>query len=272
MKKYILLLVLSLGTILSCEEDLVVFDGVNGQSFVKFESSAVNLPIPFADPLEVNVPISVSTISTVERTVTVSIVPEGTTLDAANYSFNSSVVIPANSYTGNLVITGVNESLVLGDIETIEFKLDTLSVGDSNIDGTTLTVSAFLNCPFDLESFVGTYSANEDGYCDGCYEVEVSLGTEPNTLIMSNLWEVGGTTTVTLLPDNDNKIDFTFGEFLYVNSTYGDASTYNPSAVTGSAADNIASFRTCDNYMNLYFRVCVDAGCFGLVHIQLTKI
>lgn len=156
--------------------------------------------------------------------------------------------------------------------------LNTFNYNDLNeeyvdTENSNLIISDFLECPFDLSTFIGTYSANEDGYCDGCYQVTVTEGAEPNTLVLSNLYDVGGTTVITLDPDAAvNNISFAFGDFLYTSASLGDGATYNPSAVTGNLADNISTYRTCDNYMDLYFRVCFPAGCFPLVHIQLTKL
>ncbi len=151
-----------------------------------------------------------------------------------------------------------------------------VSNGDSGYTDTAnnaLVIDDFLECPFDLSTFLGTYTANEDGYCDGCYQVTVTEGAELNSLVLTNLWDVGGTTVVMLDPDASvNNISFAFGDFLYVNSQLGNAFTYNPSAVTGDVADDISTYRTCDNYMNLYFRICGGPGCFGLQHIQLTKL
>lgn len=272
MKKLVLLCLVLLAVFSACEEDPVIYDNINGKTLAKFETSAINFPIPFEGDFIVDIPISVSTISSNERTVSVSVVEDQTDLSSDNYSFNPQVTIPANSYEGTLRVTGYNESLVLGEINSLVLEISSFSEENVSLSSDTITLSAFLNCPFDLESFVGTYAANEAGYCDGCYNIEVVLGEDPNTLIISNLWEVGGQTTLTLEPENDNKIDFIFGEFLYVNSQYGNAFTYNPSAVSGDAADDISSFRTCDNYIDLWFRVCVDAGCFGLQNVQMTKL
>lgn len=134
-----------------------------------------------------------------------------------------------------------------------------------------LIIDDFLLCPFDIDSFVGVYLANEDGYCDGCYEVTITKGATENSLILGNLYDVGGDTEITLIPESAPSVNFSFGDYLYTSADFGDGATYNPSAVTGDLNDDISSFSTCSNYMDLYFRLCFDAGCFPVIHIQLTK-
>ena len=122
-----------------------------------------------------------------------------------------------------------------------------------------------------MSSFEGTYLANEFGYCDGCYEVSITYDPNEDVLVLSNLYETGGTTYISLdnSDPNNPSVDFRsreLGGVLYVNSTYGDVWATNP-------AENMSSFRTCDQFMDLVFRRCVSAGCFqGTTRIQLTKI
>lgn len=188
---------------------------------------------------------------------------------------DGNVTIPKGEFEAFVEITPVdnsdvneNLSIKLSLVENDKYKLGLAGEGLEQ-NSTTVTILDD-DCPLDITQFYGTYLANEDGYCDGCYEVVVSAGPVPNTLTLSNLYETGGTTIIEL--DNSNPssplITYRSKEFdaaLQVSSTYGNVWATTPS-------DNSSSFRTCDQYMDLYFRRCVSIGCFsGQVHIQLTK-
>lgn len=274
MKKLSIILFLFCSAVLvSCEEELLVYDNVSGQGFLQFETTRADLPVPLEGDETISVPVSVSTISSSERTVTVSVVEEGTTLSAANYSFTNAV-IPANSYTGTFQVTGRNADLVIGEVETVVFKLEGLSSGDVNVDSKTVTVSAFLSCDYEPEKFVGTYTAN------GTYEVVVTYDEDAELFRFDNLFERGGITYATFTFENSvASVDFqqdrasNFG-VLYVHPTLGNVYAVNPSVASGNVGDNISSFRTCDNFIDLRFRRQIQDGRFfsGTVQVSLIKM
>lgn len=255
MKRYIIIAVLALLTV-SCEEDVVIYDNVNGQSFLKFENTAIGLPIPFTGSETVMVPISVSTISSSERTVSVSVVSEDSTLDPANYTFTQEVSIPANSYTGMLSIIGTNANIEIGVLETIVFKIDELSTGNSNASSTLLTVEAFLNCPYNPLDFVGSYTSN------GSYEVQVTYDATTDLFRFINLRNAGGDTYVRFsYPNSVAVVDFVndrltnFG-VLEINATFGNVFAVNLSG------ESLSTFRTCDQFIFLTFRRQIPDGRF----------
>lgn len=280
MKKLSIILFLFSAVLTSCDPERPMYDNIGGQALIQFEGSSFDLPVPRTGEMTISIPISVSTVSTGDRKVTVSLVPDGTTLDAANYGFTSEVTIPANSYSGMLEVTGTNANLVIGEVETITFKLDGLSVGDFNINTDTVTVNVFLSCAYDPMEFVGTYAANEEGYCDGCYEVEVTYDAETDLFRFDNLYETGGVTYIRFAYENSiASVDFkqdrstNFG-VLYVHPSFGNVYAVNPSVASGNTSSNISSFRTCDTFIDLYFRRQIQDGRFfgGTPHISLTKI
>lgn len=255
MKKYILIALIAMFTV-SCDEDVLIYDNVNGQSFLKFETTAESLPIPFTGTETIMVPISVSTISTSDRTVGVSVVAEGTTLESGNYTFSQQVTIPANSYEGMLTVTGTNDNIAIGVNETIVFKIDDLSTGDFNASSNTLTVSAFLNCPYDPQDFVGTYTSN------GSYTVTVTYDATTDLFRFVNLRDRGGDTYARFSYDNSiAAVDFVndrltnFG-VLEINATFGNVFAVNLSGASQS------TFRTCDQFIYLSFRRQIPDGRF----------
>lgn len=274
MKKLSIILFLFCSAVLvSCEEELLVYDNVSAQSFVQLAASAVDLPVPLEGEETISVPISISTISSSERTVTVSVVEEGTTLDPANYTFTD-VIIPANSYSGSFQVTGTNASLVIGEVEAVVFKLDALSTGDFNLSSGTVSVRAFLSCDYEPMQFVGSYAVT-----GADYEVEVTYDEAADLFRFDNILGVGGVTYAQFTFENSvASVDFkqdlasNFG-VLSVHPTLGNVYAVNPSVASGSAGDNISSFRTCDNFINLVFRRQIQDGRFftAPVDISLTK-
>ncbi len=159
------------------------------------------------------------------------------------------------------------------------FMFDAINSGYTDTANSNLVIDDFLVCPFDINQFVGTYSANEEGYCDGCYEVEVTYNSDFDVLILSNLYDFGGAAVVqlneTVTPTNP-KVDFVSADFdiaVQVNADFGNVWATNPGDISGNPDDNISTFNTCNQYMDLYFSRCVAAGCFpGQVHVELTKL
>ncbi|MDX1829986.1 MAG: hypothetical protein R3342_10620 [Lutibacter sp.] len=179
-------------------------------------------------------------------------------------------------YSDTLKIKPINNAISDGD------KLITVNLGTPSntfnvgYPGPTNTLGKYTNvtiidddCPLDISTFVGTYSANEEGYCDGCYEIDAVLGPDPNTIILSNLWDSGFVATATLNNDDPDNPILTWTDGEYVSDSYGGTYIYNWAAYGYSSP--ISSFRTCDNYMNL--NGIFDLTLYGgySFHIQLTK-
>ena len=121
MKKITMLLVsVFLLLSISCEEETVVFDKVNGQTGVSFATTSYNLTIP-EEGADLQVPVNVTTVSSSERIFNAN-VSETSTGGAANYSVGS-VVIPANSYSGVLDVSINFDPLVEGEVYTLNIDL-----------------------------------------------------------------------------------------------------------------------------------------------------
>ena len=158
-------------TFLGCDRDDRsdnVFDNVNGQTLISFQGTSSDLPVVIDDTGSVDVIIESSTISSSDRTVTVSIDAENSTANPENYTIvNPVVTIPANEYFGVLTIDGVDNS-VDTEAKTIILNIDSTSV-DSVFGTTTHTVNVFQVCPIPDDYFVGSYLIEQitpqvDGY------------------------------------------------------------------------------------------------------------
>lgn len=181
MKKYIYILFASLGLLTSCEEDVVIFNGENGQTVVQFGQGSVNLAITVDATGSIDVPVDVTTVSDSDRTFNVNVVEDATTADPESYSFGS-IVVPAGEYNGVFTIDGVDnnvettpESLVLEIVEGSGYRTEG-----------QLNVSVFQVCPVEDGTFTGTYTVSVDTpglfgcgvFPDGGV-IELSVGGSP---------------------------------------------------------------------------------------------
>lgn len=237
-----------------CKEDLERAD------YITFSGTKYEISIQQPETSgSVQVVVYSTRVTGSDRTFTINVDPSSTA-DPAFYTVPSSVTIPANS----------NEGII--NIETTDANLGTsIVLNFENVEGLYEGGQTIVNipCPFNIQSFVGTFAANEEGYCDGCYDVTVTYDAENNILVFYNLYETGGYTAATF--DETGKVNFRSREFdmvLQMSSQYGKVWAINPidSSIT-------STFDFCGDYIDLYFQRQVSAGTFSaVVHIQLTKI
>ncbi|OUR94015.1 hypothetical protein A9Q84_18410 [Halobacteriovorax marinus] len=155
---------------LGCDQDdtiNTVYDNVNGQTLISFQGTSSDLSVVIDDIGSVDITIESSTVSSSDRTVSVSVDPSSTA-NPENYALSStSLVIPAGMYTGTITISGVDNSVETSS-ETIVLNIDSVST-DSTINSTAHTVNIFQVCPVPAGYFTGNYlleqvSAQIDGY------------------------------------------------------------------------------------------------------------
>lgn len=142
MKKYSLFMIFIL-LLVSCEEDLVVFDNENGQTAVSFGTTAYNLSVPEEGAI-IEVPVNVTTLSGTDRTFNVS-VDDSSTGDAANYSIGE-LTIPANSYNSILNIALNFDPLEDGEVYSLNLNLDSPTGGSSFSDSVTIEYFKVIVC------------------------------------------------------------------------------------------------------------------------------
>lgn len=161
MKKYLYFLLTLAGLLISCDEDVVIYDGVNGQTYARFSRNLVDLAVVFDSSSDTQIPIQLSTLSDTERTVSVEVVSTGAENEASpdQYEFSGTVVIPANSYSGNLSFTGIDSGIEIGETKTVTLQIADIS-GDPDARRDALsrtTVNMFQVCPVESDFFIGEY-------------------------------------------------------------------------------------------------------------------
>jgi hypothetical protein len=202
-------------------------------------------------------------ISTSDRTFNI-LVSEESTGSSADYTVPTSVTIPANSNMGVLSISAkdVTNTLIL-EIEEVS----------GVIVPEPIVVNILKVCPFNLDDFVGTYAAVEDGQYN--YDVTVTKGSQPNQLILGNLYESGGTTIINIGNTEARKITFPVfptGGVLYVHPSYGNVYAVNPSTWSDDPSQDTSALNVCETSISLAFVRQVSVGIFStIVRVEMTK-
>jgi len=192
--------------------------------------------------------------------LTVSISPNSTATEGVEYNLlTESVTIPAGQMSVPVQIEVLSGNLDAFDPKTLVLDITSASVNISDSFQTSVELQAA--CPFDISVFYGTYDATGDsptGVAD--YTVEVSEGPEENTLLLKNLYNTNGETVVELGTDVLNPtIDYRskeFGAAFDIHPSYGDI--WATTVTSGTS-----TYKSCDGTLNLEFKRCVGAGCFG---------
>lgn len=140
---------------------MVIYDGVNGQTYARFSANIVDLPVVFDSSADTQIPIQLSTLSSADRTVFVEVVNTGSENEASpgQYDFSGTVIVPANSYTGNLSFTGIDNGIEIGEIKTVTIQITEVSGDpDAKLDALSRTiVNLFQVCPVESDFFIGEY-------------------------------------------------------------------------------------------------------------------
>jgi hypothetical protein len=144
MKKY-LILILALAFVVSCEEDVLIFDVDNGQTLAKFTASSGLLGTP-ADGATYQVDVQVTTKTDSDRTISIAVDPSSTAT-SDQYAI-SDLVIPAGTYSGTVTITSNFEALPEEGSTTLILNLtDVSGSNDIVFANSTLTLTLFRECP-----------------------------------------------------------------------------------------------------------------------------
>lgn len=144
----------------SCEEELLVFNPNGAETILQFTSLTNNLIIERNGTGSADIEVNVSSIMSTDRTYSLSVDLDKTTVDAAVYSVPATVTIPAGEVTGTFTVTGTDINVGT----TAETLVINVTGGeDAKIEGTNgvVTLSVFEGCSF------------TDGFFTGTYEIEV---------------------------------------------------------------------------------------------------
>ncbi len=140
------------------EENQVVFDVNNGQTIASFNVTQQTLPVADTGESVAEIIVGVNTVSSVDRTINISI-DENSTALPGEYSIDSStLIIPAGEFTSNIRLVGnFNE---IPETGTTFVTLNLESVEGAELTATRLShqVNLFRFCPFtDGATFLGDY-------------------------------------------------------------------------------------------------------------------
>ncbi|MDC8005588.1 hypothetical protein POV27_16130 [Aureisphaera galaxeae] len=111
-KAHIILLSLFVAITISCNETYDDFDGNRNTTAGFTLGATLEIPVSADNPL-IDFPISffVSDVAPMDRELRIIVVTEETEVAPENYSFDSSVIIPANERRGSLLFSAMNVSL-----------------------------------------------------------------------------------------------------------------------------------------------------------------
>ncbi len=266
MKKINLLLILliSLLTFNGCDSD-DQSDNVHN-TIISAGQYEFDLGVTVNTSGTIDIDVYTNDISSSDRSFNISISEESTG-SASDYTVPSSITVPANA---NKAVLSINSEDVTN---TLVLKIEEVAGVFASED---IVINIIKVCPFDLNNFVGTYAAVEDGQYN--YEVVVTKGAG-DQLILENLYESGGTTILdvdTSNPDNPTISFPTFGNggVLYVHSSYGDVYAVNPSTWGDyDSSYDTSALDICETTISLAFVRQVSIGIFStVVNVEMTKI
>ncbi|CAM1352554.1 hypothetical protein [Tenacibaculum insulae] len=255
-------------TFTSCEDEIET----SSLKYISFSQSTEKVPVGYNEQSNVEYNFFSTKTTSSSRVFNVEIL-DTSTADTQFYTIPSTVTIPGGSNKGVITVE-VNDGAWLDTDKTVDLRLS--SEDESYYFGETLTLNIFRSCPFDINNFVGTYDALEDGQYN--YEVIVEKGTQPNELVLTNLYDVGGTTNIILDLSDEVKPKVSFapygqGGVLYVHPTYGDLYAVNPSVFADyDDSKDTSALNSCDYSISLDFIRQVDAGVFStIINVVMTK-
>lgn len=154
MKKILILFLIATSMFFtSCKEtEGKIYDG--SQSLAYFETTSANLPVILDGTGEVVVKVGVSTLSNEDRSIQISIDEQNTNAPNASFSFPNTVVIPANEYTADFTVNGVDAGLSTTP-NTIQLKLSSYEGGI--VSSEKVSLSIYTICPIPDDFMVGQY-------------------------------------------------------------------------------------------------------------------
>lgn len=192
MKKLNILFALAMAIIgLSCDDNKI--DLYNGPSQIHFVEQGGSMIINDTDPvytIQVGVSKSVET----DRTFEVIIDAENSTAEegVGFELLSKSITIPAGSVLGEIEVKGLFDGAQPeGDLLRLQLKGNTASDVASFYSSFDLLLYKF--CDFHRDAFIGTYQVYEHSFFGEFeYEVEITAGDDPYSVIVDGFWEVSG--------------------------------------------------------------------------------
>lgn len=201
--------------------------------------------------------------------VTISVDPSSTATSGVQYTLDKTdYTIQPGDMSVNAQISVDTDNLEPFDPKTLVLKIDSSTQGISESDKTSIVLQAV--CELDMSNFVGEYSATSSRTGEtGTATVE--LGSEPNSLLITNADGRGTDQILAVLSGDVTKPTITFVEGGDEASLYF-STGYELNVFTGNLTPEDSTYNSCDYSMNLEFKSCMSIGCFaGTTEIALVK-
>jgi len=142
---------------ISCEEDLVVYDVDGGQTLAAFVTGTQTLPVPDTGDSAI-IQVGVTTRSNSDRTITLSVDPSSTANPSEYTIDQSTLVIPAGKFVGNVVVNGNFDFIPETGLTSLILKLESVEGADILEGNLTNQINFFRFCPFtNGATFTGDY-------------------------------------------------------------------------------------------------------------------
>lgn len=195
--KKALSLVAVMAVLISCDDlnEIPIFDTENGTAIAGFNSGGLSdTRITFnpAEDTASTITIGVSTLSSSDRSVQISVDEDESTLDPSFYTISTlSPVIPAGEFTTDIVITTLAGTNLPGATDAVVLTLDSVEGAEFTTNSvTSLAVALDVQCPsVDIPALAGSYDvvastfANFFGETDFTREIVAGPGDNQITII-----------------------------------------------------------------------------------------
>ncbi len=226
-------------------------DGILGDYFVQSDNT------PF--PIQVGIPAPVNA----DLTANIEVLYSSGTL-GTHYDVPSSVTIPSGSVTADLLVDGIFANLS-GRKDTLVLQLVSADTASFN---TVYTLYLQQFCPFDVNDFVGAWTAYEQSDYEADpyppYTVNFALVPgEANTLVTEDIWPFFPIKVVFNADDPANFYWNIPDQFL-VDDLFG----YGEGRATDLGP---GPFSACDQTASIRYKIYVSAGNFEQSTLQLVK-
>ncbi|RYJ42134.1 hypothetical protein [Flavobacterium beibuense] len=238
-------------------------DGVSYLSVVQGSGSTVEATIPVViksvDLIDLNNDLVSN--NPVNNGLTVYYTIEDIDGSSAYLNASGSVYIPKGELSANIAFTVPASA----QVSCTEFKVTLTSTSNSNVsvgfEENNIVSQTFVVGAYDLNAMVGTYNALLDG--EDQYQCNVTLGEEPNSLIIGDIYGIAPGSQTTIYVNEDGSISFPdyTDNFLFTN---GGTSIY---------VEGFNGLSTCLNggTMALSFRLRTTTTLYATNSLVLTK-
>ncbi len=265
----------------ACQDDgIPMFDTTNGRAIAGFNGNNATPKIifnPSADTENI-ITVGVSTKSSSDRTVQLSIVDSITTLDPSFYKISTlTPVIKAGDFTTDIIVTTISGSTLPGSSDVIGLSLNSVEgaeiLSESEAD---LLIGLSVKCPStDIASIPGTYKIITDdfGTSVGDDQFEMIAGPGDNQVTMVNPFDqpnpdAGGEQNymVTIDIDPETGVAKVSKQAAWHYSNFAASPDYGEGRVEGGGLA-----LTCIGQIQLTLENTVDAGSFGSYELIVEK-